>query len=120
MNPFENRVLRVFATVWYCRYFFGGALPPAFSRCSCSNRSCSSRVRRLGGGWFAAGGGVGAAATTAGGGALALGGIGTSMRNSDAPRLCRTGSPFTVTTTWQNRLRWIPAGAVFFVAIANA
>ena len=26
------------------------------------------------------------------------------------PRLCTIGSPFWVTTTWQNRFAWFPAG----------
>src|SRR5262245_13911201 len=64
--------------------YFMGAAPPlvAFSRSSCSRRSCSKRVRRLAGAALGIGAGVGVLATAAGAGALAFGGIGTSIRNS--------------------------------------
>src|SRR5438445_515121 len=72
----------------------------AFSRSCCSRRSCSSRDRRFGSAGVAATGtGVGG-----GGGASFFGGSGTSIRNLPVPMLCTTGSPFSVTTTRQNRL----------------
>src|SRR5581483_10041446 len=62
-----------------------------------------------------AGAGLGAAATLAGAGAFGLGGSGTSIRSAPPPRLCRIGSPFCITTTWQNRLLWLPAGETLSV-----
>src|SRR5262249_3071809 len=105
------------------RHFFGGGPPslPAFSRSSCSFRSWSGRLGRLGGA-----GGVGALTTGMGVGAGVggLGGsfftIGTSIRTSLPPVLETMGSPFCVICTWQNRLRWMPAGLVLSVVILKA
>src|SRR5262249_16591322 len=102
------------------RHFFGGPPSlPAFSRSSCSFRSCSSRLKRLGGA-----GGAGALPTGMGVGIGGFGGstftIRTSIRTSLPPVLEMIGSPFCVICTWQNRLRWMPGGLVLSVVILKA
>ena len=44
-----------------------------------------------------------------------MGGSGVSIRSSPLPMLWTIGSPFSVTTTWQNRLPCLPAGETLSV-----
>ena len=102
------------------RHFFGGIPPPlaaAFSRSSCSSRSCSSRrqpLRRRG--WRRRRPPASASAA----------GVGLRRHRHVDPQLAAAdvaatiGSPFCVTTTWQNRLPCLPAGLVLSVVILNA
>src|SRR5438270_10188303 len=81
-----------------------------------SSRSFSRRLSRFSTFGASVGLGAGAAATGAGAAAgLGLGGSGTSIRIWPEPRLWTIGSPSWVTTTWQNRFWWLPAGETLSV-----
>ena len=91
----------------------------AFSRSSCSLRSCSSRVSRFSGGLAGSGGFVGMGVGIGGDGVSGLGGSGTSTRNSVPPTLWTTGSPSFIATTWQKMFLCCPAGVVLSTSTLN-
>ena len=82
--------------------------------CLLSSRSFSSRVSGLAGAaaGLAAGGGRRAARRRA---RPAWAAAARRSAAGPVPRLCTIGSPFCVTTTWQNRFWWLPAGEALSV-----
>ena len=92
----------------------------AFSRSSCSNRSCSSRVKRFGGAaGFGTGIGVGVA-IGAGVATATFGGSGTSMRSSVPPAAIVMSSPPLSRTIWAKMPPCFPTGLVLSAVMGKA